>query len=59
MMKKMKRHQIKTQWYYWFWGIATVAVVSGQIYIGNGYNKMSKSLDRLTLVFVKVAQSTR
>ena len=58
-MKRMKRHQIKTQWYYWFWGAATVAVVSGQIYIGNGYNKMSKSLDRLTLVFVKVAQSSR
>tara|TARA_Y100000004_G_scaffold193195_1_gene255253 strand:- start:601 stop:768 length:168 start_codon:yes stop_codon:yes gene_type:complete len=55
----MKRHQIKAQWYYWFWGIATVAVVSGQIYIGNGYNKMSKSLDRLTMVFVKVAQSSR
>ncbi len=59
MMKRMKRHQIKTQWYYWFWGAATVAVVSGQIYIGNGYNKMSKSLDRLTMVFVKVAQSSR
>ena len=58
-MKRMKRHQIKTQWYYWFWGAATVAVVSGQIYIGNGYNKMSKSLDRLTMVFVKVAQSSR
>ena len=56
MMKRMKRHQVKTQWYYWFWGAATVAVVSGQIYIGNGYNKMSKSLDRLTVVFVKLSR---
>lgn len=58
-MKRMKRHQIKAQWYYWFWGAATVAVVAGQIHVGNGYNKMSKSLDRLTMVFVKVAQSSR
>lgn len=55
-MKRMKRHQVKTQWYYWFWGAATVAVVSGQIYIGNGYNKMSDSLDRLTTVFVKLSR---
>jgi len=59
-LSEMKlRAQVKSKWYYWFWGIATAAVVSGQIYIGNGYNKMSKSLDRLTLVFVKVAQSSR
>ena len=59
IMEKMKRHQIKSELYYWFWGVATVAVVSGQIYIGNGYDKMSKSFDRLTMVFVKVAQSSR
>tara|TARA_R100000081_G_C4689723_1_gene101849 strand:- start:353 stop:526 length:174 start_codon:yes stop_codon:yes gene_type:complete len=55
MMKKMKKHQVKTQWYYWFWGAATVAVVSGQIYIGAGYSQMSKSIDKLTSVFVKVS----
>ena len=58
-MKKIKRHQVKTQWYYWFWGAATVAVVSGQVYIGNGYNKMSKSLDRLTVVFVKLSKPSQ
>ena len=52
-MKKVKKHQVKTHWYYWFWGAATVAVVSGQIYIGAGYNQMSKSIDKLTSVFVK------
>ena len=40
-------HQVKTQWYYWFWGAATVAVVSGQIYIGSGYHSMSNSVQRL------------
>ena len=35
----------KRQSYYLFWGIATVAVVSGQIYVGTGYRSMSKSLD--------------
>ena len=40
-----KSHQVKTQWYYWFWGTATVAVVSGQVYVGTGYRAMSKSLD--------------
>ena len=36
-------HQVKTQWYYWFWGAATVAVVSGQIYVGQGYRMMAES----------------
>lgn len=52
----MKKQQVKSQLYYWFWGAATVAVVSGQIYIGNGYNKMSESLDRLTAVFVRLSR---
>ena len=35
-MKRKQLHQVKTQWYYVFWAIATVAVVSGQIYVGSG-----------------------
>ncbi len=46
-MKKMKSHQIKSQWYYWFWGAATVAVVSGQVYVGSSYSSMSRSLDSI------------
>ena len=37
--------QMKSSSYYLFWGIATVAVVSGQVYVGTGYRAMSKSLD--------------
>ena len=37
--------QMKSSSYYLFWGIATVAVVSGQVYVGTGYRSMSKSLD--------------
>ena len=37
--------QMKSSSYYTFWGIATVAVVAGQIYVVTGYRSMSKSLD--------------
>ena len=57
--KSRRYHQIKTHWYYWFWGIATVAVVSGQIYIGTGYRKMSKSLDTMTGVFVHMIRLSK
>ena len=36
---------MKSSSYYLFWGIATIAVVAGQIYVGTGYRSMSKSLD--------------
>jgi len=50
------RAQVKSKWYYIFWGMATASVVAGQIYIGSGYNKMSNSIDRLTAVFVRISQ---
>ena len=40
--------QMKSSSYYTFWGIATVAVVAGQIYVGNGYRKMSEKVGDLT-----------
>ena len=40
-----RKAQMKSSSYYLFWGIATVAVVAGQIYVGTGYRSMSKSLD--------------
>tara|TARA_B100000282_G_scaffold178186_1_gene129268 strand:- start:2292 stop:2492 length:201 start_codon:yes stop_codon:yes gene_type:complete len=43
-MKKKKRHQVKSRWYYVFWGIATISVVAGQIYVGTGYRQMSDSI---------------
>ncbi len=42
-----KRAQVKSRWYYIFWGTATVAVVAGQIYVGSGYRQMSRSLNRI------------
>jgi|TARA_R110002020_G_scaffold173581_1_gene364477 hypothetical protein len=40
----IKQHQVKSKWYYIFWGIATVSVVAGQIYVGSGYHQMSNSI---------------
>jgi len=42
-----KKKQIKSKWYYIFWGIATVSVVAGQIYVGSGYHSMSQSINSL------------
>jgi hypothetical protein len=33
--------QIKSQWYYVFWGTMAVAVVGGQLYVGSGYREMA------------------
>jgi len=46
-MKNKKQHQVKSRFYYIFWGTATVAVVFGQIYVGSGYHMMSESFNRL------------
>ena len=42
---KKQRHQVKSRWYYIFWGTATVAVVAGQIFVGSGFRRMADSLD--------------
>ena len=42
------RHQIKSNMYYIFWGLATVSVVLGQVYVGNGYRQMTNSIEELT-----------
>ena len=48
MMTKRERvrAQVKSRWYYSFWGIATIAVVSGQIYVGTSYRAMARSMNR-------------
>ena len=40
-----KRYQIKSRWYYIFWGIATTSVVAGQIYVGTGYRQMANTIE--------------
>ena len=42
------KHQVKSSKYYIFWGAATIAVMAGQIYVGNGYRGMSQSVKDLT-----------
>ena len=40
------RAQVKSRFYYAFWGAATVAVVSGQLYVGTSYRAMAQSMNR-------------
>ena len=40
--------QMKSNMYYVFWGACTIAVMAGQIYVGNGYRKMSEKVEDLT-----------
>ena len=47
-MKNQKvRAQVKSRFYYYFWGIATVAVVFGQIYVGTGYRVLHGGMQEL------------
>jgi hypothetical protein len=43
IMKKKHLHQVKSSWYYIFWGAMAVAVVGGQIYVGLGYRELAKA----------------
>ena len=53
-MKKVSKlkHQVKSNMYYVFWGACTVAVMAGQIYVGAGYNRMSRGVRDLTEAIV-------
>ena len=42
-----KRAQVKSRFYYLFWGIATFSVVAGQVYVGSGYRMFARSLNRI------------
>ncbi|MEC9064080.1 MAG: hypothetical protein VX805_01870 [Pseudomonadota bacterium] len=50
-MKKLKkeklRNQVKSRFYYLFWGLATVSVFAGQLYVGSGYRSYAESLNRI------------
>tara|TARA_R100000008_G_scaffold68492_1_gene45683 strand:+ start:398 stop:658 length:261 start_codon:yes stop_codon:yes gene_type:complete len=41
------RAQVKSRWYYIFWGTATVTVFVGQVFVGNGFRRMAESLDKV------------
>ena len=45
--KQKQRNQVKSRFYYIFWGTATFAVVAGQLYVGTGYRLMSGAMHRI------------
>ena len=45
--KEKQRNQVKSKFYYIFWGVATVSVVLGQLYVGSGYRIFARSLGRI------------
>ena len=49
-MKKMSKlkHQVKSNKYYLFWGAATIEVIFGQIYVGNGFRRMADTHDAIS-----------
>ena len=42
--------QVKTKFYYLFWGTANLSVFAGQMYVGSGYRQMSESFNRIMAV---------
>ena len=47
-LTKKQRHQVKSRWYYIFWGAATLSVFAGQIYVGTGYRVLAQEM--MTLI---------
>ena len=47
LTKDKVRNQVKSRFYYLFWGIATFSVVAGQLYVGSGYRMFARSLNRI------------
>ena len=51
-----RKNQVKSKFYYVFWGISTTSVVLGQLYVGTGYRIMSQSIIDLTEVFTLIRE---
>ena len=45
--KQKLKAQVKSRFYYVFWGIATIAVVAGQLYVGTGYRTLHNDMREL------------
>ena len=45
--KQKQRNQVKSRWYYIFWGTCTIAVCAGQVLVGSGFRRMADSLDKV------------
>ena len=56
--KEKVRNQVKSKFYYIFWGVATASVVLGQLYVGFGYRGFARSLNRIfDTIELEVGQS--
>tara|TARA_Y100000991_G_scaffold119734_1_gene90339 strand:+ start:330 stop:545 length:216 start_codon:yes stop_codon:yes gene_type:complete len=47
-IKEKLRAQVKSKFYYWFWGLATVSVFAGQMYVGSGYRRMAETHEKIS-----------
>ena len=47
LSKEKVRNQVKSRFYYLFWGVATFSVVADQLYVGSGYRMFARSLNRI------------
>ena len=47
-IKEKLRAQVKSKFYYWFWGLATVSVFAGQMYVGSGYRRMAATHEKIS-----------
>ena len=45
--KEKQKAQVKSKFYYIFWGLATASVFAGQLYVGSGYRQMARSFNRI------------
>ena len=45
--KEKQRAQVKSKFYYIFWGVATASVLFGQLYVGSGYRMYAGALMRI------------
>tara|TARA_Y100000593_G_scaffold89302_1_gene173266 strand:+ start:108 stop:332 length:225 start_codon:yes stop_codon:yes gene_type:complete len=46
-LRQKQRAQVKSKFYYIFWGVATASVVLGQLYVGSGYRMFAGALNRI------------
>ena len=48
IIKDKLKAQVKTKFYYLFWGLATVSVFAGQLYVVSGYRKMAETSEQIS-----------
>jgi len=46
-MKTKIKAQVKSRFYYLFWGTATASVLLGQLYVGTGYRLYAQTLNKI------------